>query len=410
MTTSHAYAALPPAARTLHQLLSLLPGESFTAEAAAALADLPNARTQQLLDDLTGQGLLTHTAGRYRQHAQARAHALGAGHDPHAPDTDAALLRLLDWYLHTARAAAQALDPHHWHTELPPPRTPPQVFATHRARAWFAEELNALHLAVRLAAGTGHLRLCWQLHEALEPYLRLRRAYTLWNETLSWARGTARTAADPVGLAVTATSQATLSRYLRHLEGAAQQYAHALELWEATTHLPGHTNTLIEYGHLEMHADRCGRARLKFTTALASSRALPQDTRMNLVLRARAGLGRAALGQGQPSDALEHFHGVIENPDACPDLRLQALTGLASAHLLRADPIATAHALQRADLLIPMVADPVASAELNLVRAHLHAHDPARRRTHLVRAHSVLRSVGDPRANAIQAQLDALGV
>ncbi len=410
MTPSRAYAALSPASRTLHQLLALLPGESFTAEAATALAGTPNARTQLLLDDLADRGLLTRAAGRYRQHAQARAHALSARHDPHASDADAALLRLLDWYLHTARAAAQALDPHHWHTELSPPSAPPRVFTAHRARTWFAEELDALHLAVRLAAGTGHLRLCWHLHEALEPYLRLRRAHTLWGETLSWARGAARTAADPVGLAVTATSQATLSRYLRHLEGAAQHYAHALELWEATAHLPGYTNALIEYGHLELHADRNGRAQIKLTAAHEYSRSLPQDTRTNLALRALTGLGQAALGQGHPGVALDHFHSVIENPVACPDLRLQALTGMARAHLLRADPIATAQALQRADLLIPLVADPVASAELNLVRAHLHAHDPARRRTHLVRAHSVLRSVGDWRAHAIQAQLDTLDV
>ena len=407
MTMTRAYTALDPAARTLHQLLALFPGKTFTVEAAAALADLSRIQAQEVLDHLVGHHLLTHTAGRYRQRPRARAHALSASLDVPAPDTGSALHRILTWYLHTASAGSTALDPHRWHSELPPTPQPTRVFSSNHAMLWFAEELDALRMGMRLAADTGHPRLCWQLHEATLAYLRLYRSFTVWQQTVTWARGTARAAADTVGQAVTATSQATLTRALGHTEYAAQEYAHALELWDATGHMPGYVNTLIEYGHLEVRAGRGGRARLKFTEAVELCRTDP-DTSMDLELRARAGLGQAALDMGEATDALACFRDIIEASSAAPGLRLRALTGMATAHLLRADPVAAAHALQRADLLIPLVSDPVASADTDLIRAHLHAEDPVLHRAHLVRAYTVLRSVGDPRANAVQAQRNTL--
>lgn len=265
-------------------------------------------------------------------------------------------------------------------------------------------ELGALRLAVRLASEVGHPSLCWQLHEAMQPYLRLRRSFTLWQETVGWARAAARTAADTVGQALTVTSQATLARDMGDGQGAARDYAHALELWDRTGRMAGYAHTLIEYAHLEVSSDRCGRARLKFLDALELAQS-EQDP--DLELRAWAGLGQAELGQCRPSEALDCLEQVVEAPATAPGLRLQALTGMAAAHLQREDPIRAAHLLQRADLL--PVLDPVAVADVDLVRAHLHAATPEHERTHLVRAYTVLRSAGDPRADALQAQLDELG-
>ncbi|GAA1095583.1 hypothetical protein [Nocardiopsis metallicus] len=402
MALTRAYAALTPKARTLHQLLVLVPGESFTVEAAAALVDLPLAQTQPLLDELVAQRLLTLAEERYRQDPRARTHALEVSReaDPAPAETAPALHRLLRWYLHTASAASAVLDPHHWHTTP----TSARLFTADRARSWFAAELGALRLAVRLAAEVGHPRLCWQLHEAMQPYLRLRRSFTLWQETVGWARAAARTAADTVGQAMTLTSQATLARDMGDREGAARDYAHALELWDRTGRMAGYAHTLIEYAHLEVSADRCGRARLKFLDALELAQT-EQD--LDLELRAWAGLGQAELGQGRPSEALTCLEQVSEAPSTAPGLRLPTLVFMAAAHLQREDPIRAAHLLQRADLL--PVLDPVAVADVDLVRAHLHAANPEHERTHLVRAYNVLRSAGDPRADALQAQLDELG-
>lgn len=398
------YATIAPAARTLHRLLALIPGQTCTVEAAAALADLPRALTQLLLDQLVDQRLLTHTEGRYHQRPHARAHALGASREMHPTPTDTApaLHRLLTWYLHSASTASAALDPHQWRTTTPSAR----IFTPVGARSWFAAEISALHLAVRLAGQAGHLRLCWQLHEAMQPYLGLRRSFTIWQDTAAWARAAARTATDTVGQALTVTSQATLARDMGDQERAARDYAHALQVWDRAGHMAGYAHTLIEYGHLEVSTDRCGRAQLKFLDAAELARA-EQDT--DLQVRARAGLGQAALGQGRPSEALACLEQVVEAPSTAPGLRLPALAGMAAAHLQREDPIRAAHLLQRADLLTPMVLDPVAVADVDLVRAHLHAATPQRQRTHLVRAYSVLRSAGDPRADALQARLDELG-
>ena len=105
-------------------LASLLP--DIDAHAAAALDGSGVAAVRRHLEALYDQHLITEPArGRYRFHDLIREHArtLAAADDPAI--RDAAATRLLDYYLHTARAAGQHF-PSGTTAEAPaPPGRPP---------------------------------------------------------------------------------------------------------------------------------------------------------------------------------------------------------------------------------------------------------------------------------------------
>jgi hypothetical protein len=104
------YRNLPARQQQLFRRLGLLPGTDIDAYAAAALDDTALATAGSLMDELFGYHLIDEPArGRYRFHDLIRLHARAlAAADP-AAERDAAVSRLLDYYLHTARAADRHL-------------------------------------------------------------------------------------------------------------------------------------------------------------------------------------------------------------------------------------------------------------------------------------------------------------
>ena len=107
------YQDLPVPEQHLFRLLGLVPGTDFDVHAAAGLAGLDQRTAEYLLESLLDHNLLTqHTTGRYRFHDLIRVYARSlAEHDP-VEDRDAALDRLLDYYLQTAHRAHRHLARH----------------------------------------------------------------------------------------------------------------------------------------------------------------------------------------------------------------------------------------------------------------------------------------------------------
>ena len=119
------YQDLTAGQRRLFRRLGLHPGPDIDAYAAAALDDTSLATARRGLEALYDQHLITEPArGRYRLHDLLREHAraLAAADDPAA--RDAATTRLLDYYLHTARAAGQHI-PGMVHRRKPRAARPP---------------------------------------------------------------------------------------------------------------------------------------------------------------------------------------------------------------------------------------------------------------------------------------------
>ncbi|WP_405794585.1 ATP-binding protein [Streptomyces sp. NBC_01506] len=173
------YRALSEQAARLFRLLGLHPGPEFGLQAAAALVAAPVSRTRQLLDILVNAHLLEQMGpDRYQFHDLLRAYATDQAHiEEPAGEREAALHRVLDWYLHGADAAQSWISPDEQHVGLEPPgdAVRPSVFTDYdSALDWAEREHGNLLQAIRDAAGT-HDRRAWQL------------AVVFWNARPSFA-------------------------------------------------------------------------------------------------------------------------------------------------------------------------------------------------------------------------------
>ncbi|WP_199836133.1 tetratricopeptide repeat protein [Streptomyces sp. TP-A0356] len=162
------YRALSAQAARLFRLLGLHPGPEFGLDAAEALTGATRGRTRQLLDTLVGAHLLEQTApDRYEFHDLLRAYSIDqAQHEEPPKERDAALRRILEWYLHTADAAQSWISPAEDRLALAstPQGVRPLSFPDYDAAVNWAERehTNLLH-AVRTAAAAGYDALTWRL-------------------------------------------------------------------------------------------------------------------------------------------------------------------------------------------------------------------------------------------------------
>jgi transcriptional regulator with XRE-family HTH domain/tetratricopeptide (TPR) repeat protein len=108
---SWSYRGLSPSAATMFRLLGLHVGTDISLPAAASLAGVPPPQARSALGELARANLLTeYQPDRYACHDLLRVYAaeLARAIDGEA-GCHAALKRILDYYLHTARAASQRL-------------------------------------------------------------------------------------------------------------------------------------------------------------------------------------------------------------------------------------------------------------------------------------------------------------
>jgi tetratricopeptide (TPR) repeat protein len=170
------YRDLDAGQRRLFRRLGLHPGPDIDGYATAALDDTSPAAAGRGLEGLYDQHLITEPArGRYRFHDLIGEHArtLAAADDP--ADTDAATGRLLDYYLHTARAASEHIatwtivegpaPPGHPPVSTPPVSTPGQ------AASWLEAERANLHAAISHAAATTRTRYATSIAAAMAGFL-----------------------------------------------------------------------------------------------------------------------------------------------------------------------------------------------------------------------------------------------
>ncbi|MGC9670434.1 AfsR/SARP family transcriptional regulator [Planosporangium sp. 12N6] len=175
------YAALPEPARRMFRLLGLVPGPDVTAEAAGALTGLPADEATRLLDRLAAVHLVDrHAPGRYGFHDLLRLHA--AAHADADPERVAAVERLYDHYVRTARAAGDRIFPRPLHLPLPE-RTAgggavPVFPDTAPARDWLEAERVNLVTAATHAAEHGPAPAAWLLVDAVRVYF-ISRMYAV---------------------------------------------------------------------------------------------------------------------------------------------------------------------------------------------------------------------------------------
>lgn len=174
---SWSHHALSEAAAAAFGLLGLAPGPDIGLPAAASLLAQPDTTTQALLNELEDASLIQrHTPDRYRMHDLVRLYAT----EHHSPtERDAALRRVLDFYLHTAHTADHLLDPHRPAVLLDAsapgthPHEPRDMLA---AMAWFEVEHHNLLAAQQSARTHEWHTTVWQLAWVLANF-HLRRGH-----------------------------------------------------------------------------------------------------------------------------------------------------------------------------------------------------------------------------------------
>jgi tetratricopeptide (TPR) repeat protein len=247
------YQDLAPGQQRLFRRLGLHPGTDIDGYAAAALDDAELGTTRRLLQALYDQYLLTEPArGRYRLHDLIREHARTlAAADPVA-ETGAALGRLLDYYLHTARAASQHLAP-----SIParvpavtavPPAHAPGTATRDDAITWMNSERLNLHAAAGYAASHNRPGHAIAIPAAMHGYLR---SHGHWDQALSLhdaALQAARHAGDRLAEAGTLNHLGDMQYLVAGYPAATASLTGALELYRGLGDRLGEASALNQLG------------------------------------------------------------------------------------------------------------------------------------------------------------------
>uniref|UniRef100_A0AAU2K0J4 Tetratricopeptide repeat protein n=1 Tax=Streptomyces sp. NBC_00049 TaxID=2903617 RepID=A0AAU2K0J4_9ACTN len=172
------YDQLDTAQQRMFRLLGVCPGSDVDAFTAAALAGIPLAEAERLLESLLDVHLLIQRLpGRYAFHDLVRdyAHNL-ADADGDGDSAREAVHRLLDYHLHTVALAREAFAPGRLDTKptlAHPPYDVPELSGVRAAIDWCCAERANLLSSVRIAAAHGLPAHAWQITHNLADYLRV---------------------------------------------------------------------------------------------------------------------------------------------------------------------------------------------------------------------------------------------
>ncbi len=165
--------------RTVFALLGIAPGPDIGLPAAASLTALPVAHLRKVVGAIEEASLLARDAhGRCAMHDLVRAYAITVAHDLPEPVREAALERVVDFYLHTANTADRLLNPHR-RLELDPPTPgtrPHPLPDAAAALAWLTVEHPQVLAAQHTAEVQRRYRVVGQLAWTLYTFL-VRRGY-----------------------------------------------------------------------------------------------------------------------------------------------------------------------------------------------------------------------------------------
>jgi tetratricopeptide (TPR) repeat protein len=201
---SWSYRSLPPDAVGVFRSLGLLAGPDVCASAVAALIAADTATARQLLELLATMYLVEESGqDRYRLHDLLRLYAAErALAEDGDEDRTAARRRVLDWYLHTANAANNAITciPCHFALDAAAEGCVPLTFATARqALDWYETEHGNLMASIRMAAETGRHVAAWQIPVTMLSHFIIRKPWHDVIASLQLGLAAARETGDRTG-------------------------------------------------------------------------------------------------------------------------------------------------------------------------------------------------------------------
>jgi tetratricopeptide (TPR) repeat protein/DNA-binding XRE family transcriptional regulator len=247
------YGDLTDRQQRLFRLLGLQPGSDIDAYAAAALDGTDFPAVSEVLNDLYDHHLIDEpTPGRFGFHDLIREHArtLAAAEEP--TTRDAAIDRLLRYYLHTARAADRYLA-RRTPANLPAntdlgPLHPPPLLTREQAADWMDTERLNLHAAVDYAAFHDRPEYAISIPVAMHGFLR---TVGHWDQALALhqtALAAARRVGDRLGEALALSDLGDAQYLAGDCPAAAASLIHALELFRGIGSSMGEANVISYLG------------------------------------------------------------------------------------------------------------------------------------------------------------------
>ena len=290
------------------RLLGLWPGPSISAAAAAALFGVPEYSAEDALEVLVDTHLLESvTTDRYRFHDLLRVYAAErAEADLPAAERDAAVIRLLTWYMRTADAAASVISPHRYNIPLEPAAdSAPLAFAdVDDALAWYDSERANLVAATRQAAGSGLDEVAWRLPAPLFTMFNRRGNWADCIATHRVALESARRAGHRPGEAWVLNNLGEALGFTRETEGIAH-LEQALMIRREIGDRKGEAQTANNLADAYVILDRKDEALDLLRRALELNRETGNRYGEGVALN---NLGEAFLDLGRTEEAIDCFH------------------------------------------------------------------------------------------------------
>ena len=396
------YQDLTTGQQRLFRRLGLHPGPDIDAYGAAALDDTDLSTARRHLDGLYDQHLLTEpTSGRYRLHDLLREHAraLAASDDP--ADRDAAVGRLLDFYLHTALAASRHITERSTaYHPLPPEQPPacaPQLSTPRQAIAWLEAEQPNLHAAASHAAARAQPQHAVAIPAAMGSFLR---AHGHWDQAAALHQ-VALTVARQAGDRPAEASALVELGVVQHLAGdypaAAASHQQALALYRDLGDRRGQAYTVNHLGTVQRLAGDYPAAAASHQQALALYRDLDNPLgqafalgNLGIVQRLAGDYPAAAASHQQALALFRHLDSLYGQAFVRHDLGV--------VQWLTEDYPAAAASLTEALALYRDIGDRGGQAEaLNSLGELLSRTSTSHRaRDHHTQALAIARDIGDP--------------
>ena len=347
------YRDLPEGRQRLFRRLGLHLGPDFDAYATAALNDASLAASRRGLEDLLEHNLITEPhRGRFRMHDLIAAHARTLAATDTPTERDAALDRLIGFYLHTATTAARYLarrtSPAATALTTWVPVEAPALDNREQATDWLTLEQPNLAAVTGWAATHRRSEAAVGIPAALHDHLRAHGPFTLALDLHHAALAATQRANDQPGQALTLTNLAdahyltddyaaaattagqALDLYqqlgnrhgqanalqalgvVQHLTGdhaaAIATLGRALDLFHDVEDPDGEAETLNHLGELLLTSSTPAAAQQQFTAALAIAQTIgtpPHEA------RALEGIGHCALREDHHNEAITHLKNAL---------------------------------------------------------------------------------------------------
>jgi tetratricopeptide (TPR) repeat protein len=402
------YTDLPIPEQRAYRMCSLHPGTVFGVEVAAAAVGGLADDVEDSLDALVDRNLIKEISDqRFRYHDLLLLHARRqAEWADSEPDRQAAVRRVVEWYLNRAvdadlvlRATRRRVG-QRFHEDREP------GFASHReALEWLTDERHNILLAVRSADEHGWDGLTWEFCEAMWGFFLHARNYGDWLEMHAMGIPAARRERDVVAEACLRAQLCFALTGLRRYDDAIQEGHAALRLIERTDDESTRAMVLGELaGAVQGNGDLPGA--LAYLKQVKEIRAVIGTERSVALAQRRIGEVLAELGRHDEAiEALREAADTMSSLDRA--LRARTLTSLASVYL---------RAGRGSDALPPLTEALGVARELGSTRYEAEAllvlgdfawqrGDVDEAREHWAVAHQAYSAGGDPKAAELAERL-----